>query len=149
ARAASALRLGPLGLDAAARSGARGHAAPALAERTDEAVGRRLLRARRTFAPRRARRGLDGVRVQPRLHEGAEALAPELEPALPLGRERHEHVLEPPERPLAVDRLTELSAEVEIVDHRNETLHPAVLLTRADRVDAEVVAVRRDPHMHL
>ena len=107
------------------------------------------LRAGRRVAPGRSGDGLDGVRAEPRLHEGAQALAAEREPALALGAVGHQHVLEATERALAVDGLGELPPELGVVDHRDEALHPAVLLARAHRIDAQVVAVRGDAHVHL
>jgi hypothetical protein len=89
------------------------------------------------------------VRVQPRLHEDAQPLAPEREPALALGRVLHEHVLEAAERALAVDGLGQLPLQLRVLDHRDVPLHPAVLLAGAHRIDAEVVRIRGDPRVHL
>ena len=50
------------------------------------------------------------------------------EPALALGRERQQHVLEPAEGPLAVDRDQQPLAQRRLGHRTDETLHPAVLL---------------------
>src|SRR3954465_195172 len=87
--------------------------------------------------------------AEPRLHEDPEPLAAEGEPPLALRRVGHEHVLEPSERALPVDRLTELRLKLRVLDHRDVALHPAVLLARAHRIDAEVVGVGSDARVHL
>jgi hypothetical protein len=62
------------------------------------------------------------------------------EPALALGREAQQHVLEAAERALAVDRHDQALAQRR-VDHRaDEPLHPAVLLARRRRLDPQEAA---------
>jgi hypothetical protein len=93
--------------------------------------------------PHGARDGLQVVRLQPRLHARSAAARCETEPPLAVEREAHEHVLEAPERPLAVDRRTRgVPRRSGSVDGRDEALHPAVLLARRHRVDAEVARNR-------
>src|SRR5262249_16506313 len=57
--------------------------------------------------------------------------------------------LEAAERAFSVNRVGELSPELGVVDHRDEALHPAVLLAGRDRIDPEVVRVGADAGVHL
>ena len=67
------------------------------------------------------------------------------EPALALGGVGEQHVLEPAERALAVDRDDQPLAQRLVDDRADELLHPAVLLARRRGLDAQEVAdVLRD-----
>ena len=78
--------------------------------------------------PHWTRCGSDRMGGQPAFHEGPEPLASKSKPAFPLRAERHEHVLEPPKCPLAVDGLPKLRTELRVLYQRDKPLHPSVLL---------------------
>jgi hypothetical protein len=60
-------------------------------------------------------------------------------------RSRQQHVLEPPERALAVDRDQQSLAQRWVGDRRHEAFHPAVLLPRRCGIDPQVtLRVRSD-----
>src|SRR6185312_15049767 len=65
-------------------------------------------------------------------------LRPVGEPALALGGKRQQDVLEPPERPLAVDGDQQPLVQRLVGDRRDEALHPAILLARRGGIDAQV-----------
>ena len=114
--------------------------------RRDDARDLGRLGRLRDVAPRRLVRDLDPHVVEPGLDVEVQQLRPVREPALALRRERQQHVLEPPERALAVDRDQQPLAQRLVGHRRDEALHPAVLLARRRRIDTQVtLRVRRDP----
>src|SRR5690606_4089568 len=93
--------------------------------------------------------GTQSVRAHPRLHENPQTLAPKSKPSLTLKSKRHQYVLEPPKCTLAIDRRGQLCLNLRVHNHRDEALHPPVLLTRTDGIDTHVVLIHRNARMHL
>ena len=88
--------------------------------------------------PGRRVRHLDLHVVQPGLDVEVEQLRAVREPAFTFGWEGQQHILEPPEGALAVDRDEQPLAQRRVGHRADEAFHPAVLLSRRGRVDAQV-----------
>src|SRR5262249_37471641 len=85
-------------------------------------------------APGRRLPGLDLLFLQPLLHVPVEQVAAVAEPALPLDRVVEEHVLEAPERALAVDGDHQPLAQRLVGPAGDEALHPPFRLAAAGRL---------------
>src|SRR5439155_12164480 len=90
---------------------------------------------------RRCRR-LDVVVLQPFAHRLPHALVVEPEPSLALRRVLRQHVLEPSERAVAVERDLQAIAQARVGHRRGELRHPAVLHRRLEWLDAHEGAFR-------